>query len=521
MPDQESTPEPPKRMTTAEAARTAQDAMALASSVTEDAERLSEKFTELDQRVRDRETAHAELRDELMGRLSGAHPADAPTRDQVDSRIHEALQPLHDEVHELRSKGTLTPESTRSLSAVLARLEDAERKLAAVDNDGVVTRAVQEIHPLLSGLRGRLDAVESELRSQSEPVPATLAEDHLSDVVRAQVELALTDLSTTSDVSRARVDQLARDLQRVETWAQEHPQPLPILDAMDAVHGRSGTGAARKVLELMRLVTSIGKEKEANLGKGGRFKFRGIDDAMDAVGHGMREVGLIMSTEILNRETSLTPVTQQGSENGRPWERTIVWATSVVTIRYTFTDPEDGSKHVFEMVGEGRDSSDKSTSKATSMACKYGLFQALMIPVTGLDDADDAPPQTIASQAAPDTPAAQPEVATGVEQPSDQQRAQRAGEALAALRKLHLVERGQQYNRLVQIMNRASSEGLLQVTVEGSTLDAHGKAVMATMRQQADQAKSSGDHQPSPDELQRAVRDLPSSQYPPDDEAGY
>jgi hypothetical protein len=517
MPDPSTPPEPTKRMTTAEAAKTAQDAMALAASVTEDVERLDEKLTELDQRVRDAASTTVDPADVI-----DAEGKPALTRDQVDSRIHEALQPLHDEVHELRTKGTLTPETTGSLSGVLARLEDMERKVAAVTDGGIVTRVVQEFHPVLNGMRDRLTAVEEtakalsdpgsplnsfgelparigaleqELKSHGDPVSATLAEDHLSDQLEGMVDRKVAAMFEAAGLTPARLANLTREFDDLRTHIETHGTHVTraIIDQVAAGVDARPTGrkgASAKVLQLMRQITHIGKEKEANLGKGGRFQFRGIDDAMDAVGHAMRDVGLVLSTEVLDRETTLTPVTQQGTDNGQKWERTVVWATSVVTMRYTFTDPEDGSTHVFEMVGEGRDSSDKSTSKATSMACKYGLFQALMIPVTGLDDADDAPPQQMMNQrpVGQQHPSGEPTVEAqdaahkAAQAPTEEQRAHRAGEALAAIRNLHRVPRPEQYNRLVQIMNRVKQEGLLEFALEGSTLNQHGEAAMHTLQ---------------------------------------
>lgn len=478
--------QPPKRMTTAEAA-------ALAQSVDGRLDDLSAVVTDLATRLQDIGPGGAATTPSQPAELVDAEGKPIVTRDQVDSRIHEALAPLHEEVHELRAKGTLTPETSGSLSGVLARLEEAERKLVNVEPGALAERTATELHPTLSDLRRRLSALEE--RPAASTSTAGVDANELTTLRNALHGLTRSLNEQNSEHVRALDDTHARLLrvEEVVTGNQDLPYDPPATQVV-----RRGGGAARKVLQLMQLVTSIEKGKEANLGKGGRFKFRGVDDAMDAVGHAMREVGLILSPKILDRDTTLTPVTQTGADadSGQKWERTVVWATTVLTVKYTFTDPDDGSTHSFTMAGEGRDSSDKSTSKAASMALKYGLFQGLMIPVTGLDDSDDAPPQQMVDQRAgdrpqqPSAPPSQPaEPQQTQQQPTEQQRAHRAGEALAALRKLHLVAPNEQYNRLVQIMNRVSSEGLLEFVVDGSTLDQHGKATMATLRQQSDQAK--------------------------------
>jgi ERF superfamily len=501
MPDQNSTPAT-KRMTTAEVAALAQD-------IDGRLDDLSATVTDIGTRLQDiGQAGHPEA-----GGASGWL-----TRDQLTQHVHEALVPLHDEMHELRKQTPLTPPAG-NLASILARLEDAERKVAGVDTNGLVATVAQQLHPTLSELRRRLDELEHrEHGHDPDPVSATLAEDHMADQIEHQVDRKLAAMFEEAGLTPARLAGLANEVDDLREYVRSLDGRVPV-GAAAAV----SNGAAKKVLLLMRTVTHIGKEKEAILGnKGGRFNFRGVDDAMDAVGHAMRDVGLILGTRILDRETTLTPVTQKGTDNGKAWERTVVWATSVVTAQYTFTDPDDGSTHVFEMVGEGRDSSDKSTSKATSMALKYGLFQALMIPVTGLDDADDAPPQQMVNQRAAEhatTQEAKPPQQSLISQRTEEQRALRAAEALKALGNVHRLEGGRQaqYDRLVAIMNRVNQEGLLGYGIEGSTLDQHGKAALATLQAFGD----TPEYQPSADELDRAVRDLPSGTYPPNDEGGY
>jgi hypothetical protein len=517
MPEPSTNPEPPKRMTTAEAAALAQKADQNASAALRVAQGADDMVAAMSEKVTDLSTRLQEIANTAGSPPVGDLVHEYVTRDQADSRIHEALEPLHQEVHELRQRGTLTPESKSSLGNVLARLEDAERRLAPLEGDGISVRVAQDLHPTLSELRRRVEALEK--TTDVDPVSATLAEDHLSDQIEHQVDRKVAAMFADTGLTPARLAGLAREFDDLRVYVETHgtqwDRAAAITQAAVTVAAPSdGNGAATKVLELMRQVTHIGKEKEANLGKGGRFKFRGVDDAMDAVGHAMRDVGLILGTKILDRETTLTPVSQQGTDNGQAWERTVVWATSVVTARYTFTDPEDGSTHEFEMVGEGRDASDKSTSKATSMALKYGLFQALMIPVTGLDDSDDAPPQQMVNQRAAEQVTAQE--AQPAQQPArtEEQLASRVHEALRAIRNLHLVKGGPQaqYNRLVAIMNQVNQEGLMGYSVEGSTLDQHGKAALATLQAFGD----SPEHQPSTGDT-----DYRASYEPPADEGGY
>lgn len=574
MPDQTENAQPPKRMTTAEAAALAQKADQNATAALRVAQEsddmvaaMSEKITDLQGRfaevastagspavgdlVHEQLTADAvnvQIYDALAPLHEEVHAltrtvAEIPSRDQVDGRIHEALAPLQGELHEIRQR-TPIASATGNLDSILARLEDAERKAASVEPGALTERVATELHGSLTELRRRLANVEAATQAlDADPVSHTLAEDALADQIQASVERALTDLREMHTEDHRRVDQMWRQVEDLRQHVETHgtqvtralvnevaeqlaPVGRPSVEDYAASIGlrpaAGGLGAAKKVLEVMRMVTFIGKEKQADLGTGGKFKFRGIDDAMDAVGHAIREVGLIISPEILKDETTQNPITKSGiGNNGRPYENTVIWTTTKLTVRYTFLDPDDGSTHSIEMVGEGRDASDKSTSKAGSMAFKYGLLQGLCIPVTGLDDSDAAPPQHMEQERTQQRPPAG-ETARPAQQPAEErtseQKAQRGRDALEAVRNVYRVPGGAQaqYSRVVQIMNHARTEGLLDLVLDGSTLDQHGRAALATLQA----PPPAQEYQPSQAELDAAVRDLPSGQYPPD-EGGY
>lgn len=154
-----------------------------------------------------------------------------------------------------------------------------------------------------------------------------------------------------------------------------------------------------KLLELMREVDHIAKTKTAK-GGGMNYKFRGIDDAQNAVGQAMRKIGLLLQTKVIDWQYTQMPV-EGFDDKDRP--KTTVWSTSRLTMGYTFVSPDDGSTFTFSMVGEGRDAGDKSGSKAASMACKYALFQALMVPLE-VDESDGDNP--VIERGHPGTPGA-------------------------------------------------------------------------------------------------------------------
>jgi hypothetical protein len=136
------------------------------------------------------------------------------------------------------------------------------------------------------------------------------------------------------------------------------------------------------------------------INKGGRnesqgFAFRGIDQVLDALSTPLVEAGLIVLPRVTNvaRETT---VTAKGTTQ----------FSSLVTVDYHLTSTKDGSTVVVTFVGEAKDSGDKATSKALSMAFKYFAFQAFCIPVSGCDDADQTTPEPSVAKATPKLDAA-------------------------------------------------------------------------------------------------------------------
>jgi len=175
-----------------------------------------------------------------------------------------------------------------------------------------------------------------------------------------------------------------------------HPQVVPLAIAQPST--QQGVPAILgQMLALQRMVASIGKDRTATIeGKGKTsghsYQFRGIDDAMDAVGYACREIGIIgPRSEIIETEwvTDRVPRFYNGKQEGET-----VWTTCRLKMRYIFVSPIDGSEFPVEGVGTGRDNGDKDGSKASSAAMKYALFQGLCIPVRGVNvDPESEHPQ--------------------------------------------------------------------------------------------------------------------------------
>jgi hypothetical protein len=396
--------------------------------------------------------------------------------------------------------------ATQKADLALDRLDDLERALAAGAPTGDQVPAgtpemVQQVQALdtdlsaladaFNGLAGRVDALQPDgLEKLREDIRSTLAElrANTAEVIGGDVEkLNREQTELDKDVQHLReehgsygraLDALTKRLAEVER--------RPVVGAGEVVTLDDGTprGALRKFLALMNVVDSLGKDKQASPEMGG-YTFRSIDSAMDAVGHGMRQVGLIMRSEVIKRDEVKTVV------NGR------VWTSVSAEMRYVFVDPEDGSEHAIEMVGEGRDLGDKATSKAVSMALKYGLLQSLCIPFNAPEsDGETTPPiereepqrqaqpqqQRPAQQAehAPEPPDDTPsreDLQASVEDEKNAQ-ALRAVQAIDALGQLFPHD---QPPRLQAIEKRCRELDIGHVVIRGSTVAQHVLGARATL----------------------------------------
>ena len=142
------------------------------------------------------------------------------------------------------------------------------------------------------------------------------------------------------------------------------------------------------ILGVMADVGAIGKDKK-NQQQG--FKYRGIDDVMNALQPAMVKNGVFVAPTIIDQRRE----ERQTSKGGN-----LIY--SVVTIKYTFY-AKDGSSVDVTVIGEGMDSGDKATNKAMSIAFKYACFQLFCIPTEEMKDPDaETPPANTKKQSLQD-----------------------------------------------------------------------------------------------------------------------
>lgn len=127
------------------------------------------------------------------------------------------------------------------------------------------------------------------------------------------------------------------------------------------------------IIGVMSDIGVIGKEKK-NAQQG--FKYRGVDDVMNALQPVMVRHGLFVVPEIIDQKREERQTNRGGN---------LIY--SVCTVRYTFY-AKDGSNVQCVVIGEGMDSGDKATNKAMSIAFKYACFQVFCIPTEEMKDPD-------------------------------------------------------------------------------------------------------------------------------------
>lgn len=132
------------------------------------------------------------------------------------------------------------------------------------------------------------------------------------------------------------------------------------------------------ITKIMEEVPAIGKNQ---INTQQKFKFRGIDDVMNALQPILAKNKVFIVPEILEQIRE-ERTTKSGSG--------LIY--SICKIRYRFY-AEDGTFIEAITIGEGMDSGDKATNKAMAIAMKYALFQVFCIPTEEMKDPDGETPE--------------------------------------------------------------------------------------------------------------------------------
>lgn len=127
------------------------------------------------------------------------------------------------------------------------------------------------------------------------------------------------------------------------------------------------------LIAIMRDVDAIGKEQR-NQQQG--FKYRGIDDVMNSL-HGIFAAHGVVCLPVETESNSTERVNKNNT--------VLRFTTAKVTYHLT---AQDGSFVPIKMIGTAMDGGDKSEAKAVSIALKYALTTAFLVPTAEQKDPD-------------------------------------------------------------------------------------------------------------------------------------
>lgn len=139
---------------------------------------------------------------------------------------------------------------------------------------------------------------------------------------------------------------------------------------------------AQKIYEaISKVMEDVGAVGKNNTNQIQKYKFRGIDDVMNALHPAMVKHHVFVAPEVLEERRE----ERQGSKGG-------LLIYSVVKVKYSFYT-DDGSSIEAVVIGEAMDSGDKSMNKAMSAAFKYACFQTFCIPTEEMRDSEEDSPE--------------------------------------------------------------------------------------------------------------------------------
>jgi len=143
------------------------------------------------------------------------------------------------------------------------------------------------------------------------------------------------------------------------------------------------TGVITAMAAVMEEVRGVGKDGFHDA-PGAKFKFRGIDAIVNAVGPALRKHRVVVVPQLVSIEHR--DVLTSSGKNARE---------TCVVVKYLWIGP-DGSQLETVVPGEAMDNGDKGTAKAMSVAFRIALLQALCLPT------DEADPDSSQYERAPE-----------------------------------------------------------------------------------------------------------------------
>lgn len=150
---------------------------------------------------------------------------------------------------------------------------------------------------------------------------------------------------------------------------------------------------------MLGVMSEIGAVEKNKKNEMQGYKFRGIDDMLNALHPLLIKYGVFIIPRCKEERSEMKEVTRSNGKAG-------IDKHVAITMEYDFT-ARDGSKITIGGIpSEGLDSSDKATNKALSAAMKYCLIQTFCVPTEDMADADKTTPEILPKHKEPEKKAA-------------------------------------------------------------------------------------------------------------------
>lgn len=137
--------------------------------------------------------------------------------------------------------------------------------------------------------------------------------------------------------------------------------------------------------KMSQVMAAIGPVKKDQKNQAQGFKFRGIDQFVNALHPALTEYGVFMAPKVVSYEQTLKEVTRSSGKAG-------IDKHVHLLVEYTFWAEDGSSVTVGPIAAEGLDSGDKATTKALSAGLKYALIQTFSVPTEDMVDSDAKSP---------------------------------------------------------------------------------------------------------------------------------
>lgn len=163
----------------------------------------------------------------------------------------------------------------------------------------------------------------------------------------------------------------------IKGGAKPKADGTPVLSAVPATAAASTAAVPHiltAILQVMRAVPTVSKD---DYNEQQRFKFRGVEAVINALGPVMREVGMTAVPKLRAREYEQVNIGTNRTLTGHV----------TVEVCYEFTSLIDGSIKEVIVPGEAMDVGDKAYSKAMSVAYRTAMIQLFSL-ATGEPDPD-------------------------------------------------------------------------------------------------------------------------------------